>query len=138
MTYRSERLDDKEKLARFASDKSHYRIADNSVKPRAFDPQRRISAEFQIIETSVSRVDGCSESEIWEMGDAAFVARQKLAIARSNIFVNQVRATGLMVVADEPPVRHAVISGWPSDDVEIETKMKELAAIATLTMRILP
>lgn len=138
MTYGSEELDGKEGLARFASEKGHYRISDNSVKPKAFEPQRRMLAEQQIVETSVSRIDGCSAAEIWQMGDTAFAARGKSAIARSNIFVNEVRATGLVVIVDEPPVRHAVISGWPNDDVEIETKMKELAAVATLTMRVLP
>jgi hypothetical protein len=136
LTYSPDILGDEESLVRFAPErKSHFRPSDGSVKPKAFQPETRVHHERKVTETSVSRVDGCVDKEIWQLGDEACRNRGKVAQGYSQIAISSVRKTGLGVMIDEPPLRHAVINDWPSDESEIEARMKLLAAEAKFVHR---
>jgi hypothetical protein len=52
----------------------------------------------------------------------------------------EVRAAGLDVIADEPPLRHAAIRNWPwvgDDPDEQRAKQKELAILIASNARVL-
>ena len=86
------------------------------MKFRAFLPP---STESTL---SVSRLHGLSEAEIWQLGDADVAAEGGRTIyARANFspgMLADVRANGsaLSMVPAEPPVRHANVIGWPSNE----------------------
>ena len=135
MTYDRENIGDDEELSRFAVEKNHFR-ADRSVRQKAFEPQTRQENGNRIVETSTFRTSDLSDSEKWLIGDREVAEKRgKPILARSYIAVLSVKLVGLEVKPIEPPDRHAVIVNWPTDDAEIETKMKELAAAAMLAMR---
>ena len=74
-----------------------------------------------------------SEKEIWQFGDvyvAAVVGRKILA--RAEVSVGQVDSIALRVEPDEPPPRHANITGWASEKDQWMSQAQELAALATL------
>jgi hypothetical protein len=81
-----------------------------------------------------------SETEVWTYADS-FVATE----ARSNVFgrgdltPSQLRSREelllLTVEADEPPVRHAVIRGWPTDEEQRRSMAQVLGALATCVVR---
>ena len=81
------------------------------------------------------RIPGLSEKEIWQFGDvyvAAVVGRKILA--RAELSVGQVDRIGLRVEPDEPPPRHANITGWASEKDRWMSQAQELAALATLRL----
>lgn len=113
-------IDDCEELARFLTQSSHFNST--VVKPAAFLPSPRDR------ETSVSRHGREPEIDLWELGRIATEGRK---LYGAGIFpAHAVRAAHLSVVADEPPLRHAVIRDWPwaEDNPELEkAKQKEIA-----------
>lgn len=128
-------LSPEDELSRFAVEKGYYR-ADNTVKPKAFEPQRRVKDGVTYVETSVFNISGYVEAEIWALSDSEVAtARRKPVIARADISVCDVQTHGLRAENAEPPIRHVVIVDWPIDESEIEAKMKELAASAKLIVR---
>ncbi len=119
-----------ELTARYLVDRKHFSPENARVKARALHPARRDH------KTSVFRVDGLSERHIWELGDAHVArARDKPLLARADLFVRQVARVGLRVEAQEPPPRHANISGWPAEKHNWMSVALELAALATLKLR---
>ena len=111
---------DEESLARFLTQSSQYNAV--MAKPAAFLPSPKDRA------TSVSR-HGCEPLDrLWELGLLAAGTRTLHGAA---IFpVRAVRVATLNVVADEPPLFHALIEGWPwfDSDPELQrAKQKELA-----------
>ena len=99
------------------------------VKPRVFHPAPKDH------KTSVFRIPGLSEKEIWQFGDvyvAAVVGRKILA--RAEVSVGQVNSIALRVEPDEPPPRHANVTGWASEKDRWMSQAQELAALATLRL----
>jgi hypothetical protein len=89
------------------------------VKPAAFLPSKKSR------ETSVSRHGAEPFAQLWELGLAAAGDRtlHGAAIFKARV----VRDVGLEAIADEPPLRHAVIRGWPWDDAdEVQRKARQL------------
>ena len=116
-----EHVGDEEDLARFLTQSRHFNSI--MVKPAAFlpNPQDR--------ETSISRHGREPTQQLWEIGSVAAGERKLYGAA---IFrAGAVRSARLDVVADEPPPRHAVISGWPwADDLELQkSEQRELAVL---------
>lgn len=130
MTYHPDHVEDSEATTRFAFEKGYFRSADNTAKPKAFEPNPDG-------EVSVFRVDGLGEVEVWTLGDSAGQMRPqpKAAIARLDLLASAIAGCGLRLVIAEPPVRHAAIVGWPDqEDLQIQ-KAQELARLATLRKR---
>jgi len=109
-----------EKLARFLTQSSHF--SSLMAKPAAFLPSPRDR------KTSVSRHGKEPLESLWALGQVAAGERH---LHGTVIFkARAVRAVQLEATADEPPPRHAVISGWPwvEKDSELQkAKQKELA-----------
>lgn len=121
---------DAEPLSRFLTSDSHF----NSVmaKPSAFMP-RNDSAE-----TSVFRQGPDSLPALWETADGALVGRNVRAVAI--LTGADVRQARLNVKADEPPLKHANIVGWPSgqEDVELmRAQRKERALLMAQAARLI-
>ncbi|MGH7774408.1 MAG: hypothetical protein ACREQA_19465 [Candidatus Binatia bacterium] len=99
------------------------------VKPRAFHPARKDH------KTSVFRIRGLSEKQIWLLGDvyvAAVVGREILA--RAEFSIAHIHSVALRLEPDEPPPRHANIAGWASEKDRWMSQAQELAASATLRL----
>lgn len=115
-----ERVDDAEDIARFLTQSSHY--SSKGVKPSAFLPRPRDR------EVSVSRHGRHPQEGLWRLGEVAAGSRTLHGAA---IFkARAARDEGQDVRADEPPVRHALISNWPvvEHDPQLQkARRKELA-----------
>jgi len=123
---------DEELLARFVFSRGHIRTSDSTLKPRAFEPERHPSTRN--LELSVSRVDSLGEDAIWSIGAAIAVTRQCTLYARGEFTCALPKRVGLMVEPDEPPVRHAVIKGWPGTKNAWMSRAQEIAAEAKPVM----
>jgi hypothetical protein len=114
-----EQVADDENLARFLTYRSQFNSA--GVKHSVFMP------EPEAKETSVSRHGSEPRESLWAIGEVATQGRtlQGAAIIKAE----KIRAAGLEVIADEPPLRHAVIKNWPwGDDLDLQkAEQKKLA-----------
>jgi hypothetical protein len=85
----------------------------------------------------VFRVQGLTERQIWSLGDAYVVLPLDNKLhARAELSVAQITGVGLQVESAEPPLRHANIGGWPVEKHEWMSQAQELAAVATLRLRV--
>jgi len=116
-----DRVGDDEDLARFLTQSSHFNAF--MAKPSAFMPSPTDR------KTSVSRHGSDPSDAFWALGRQAAGGRNLHGAAVFKAHV--VRSAQLQVLADEPPPRHAVITGWPwlEKDPELQkAKQKELAS----------
>lgn len=114
-----------EVLSRFIMQTNWYRLSDNGVRYAAFMPNPKNG------ETSVYRISGISDREVWEIGDREVgLRRDKPILGRADIGASFVITKGLNVVPSEPPIRHANIIGWPEQKSEQRLVAIELAAEA--------
>jgi len=119
-----------EVLSRFIMQANWYRLSDNRVRYAAFMPNPKNG------ETSVYRISGISDREVWEIGDREVgLKRDKPILGRADIGASFVITKGLNVVPSEPPVRHANIIGWPEEKSEQRLVALELAAEAIFYKR---
>ena len=114
-----------EVLSRFIMQMNWFRPSDNRVRYAAFMPNPKNG------ETSVFRISGISDREVWEIGDREVgLRRDKPILGRADIGASFVITKGLNVVPNEPPIRHANIIGWPEQKSEQRLVAIELAAEA--------
>jgi hypothetical protein len=116
-----------EVTSRYLRQSNHYTASTGRVKPHAFHPA---PADYK---TSVFRVPGLTEHEIWELGDTHVGSALR---ARAELSVAQIMDVGLQVEPQEPPQRHANIVGWPVEKAAMMSRAQELAAVATLRLRV--
>jgi len=85
----------------------------------------------------VFRVQGLTQRQIWTLGDVyvALPSGNELR-ARAELLVEQIAGVGLRVESAEPPPRHANIVDWPAEKHEWMSRAQELAAVATLRLRV--
>lgn len=115
---------DDEDLARFLTQSNQYSASSRVVKPAAFLPSPKSR------DTSVSRHGRAPHDELKSLGLSAAGARPLYGAAIFKAL--NVRAGGLEVESREPPLRHAVVLGWPwieSDPDLQKAKQKEIAAL---------
>ena len=117
-----EHVDDKENIARFLTSSNQF----NSiiVKPSAFlpSPQHR--------ETSVSRHGRNPPQNLWKIGKQVVAISDRTLYGAALLTAADIRSTGLDVLADEPPERHAAIRKWPwlDNDSDLQkAQQKEIA-----------
>ena len=120
-----------ELTARYLTQSGHYASSAGRVKPRAFHPARRDH------KTSVFRVQGLTEHQVWRVGDV-YVALPLggEVLARAELSVAQIADAGLRLESAEPPLRHANIVEWPPEKDAWMSRAQELAAVATLRLRV--
>ncbi len=111
-----------EQLSRFLLDKGHF--TPDYVKFRAFLPPRGA------IILSVLRTDDLAEEEIWGLGEEHVAAGTRTIFARADFLcavLAEINAGdySLSAVPDEPPARHANVTGWPP--IEQKELQKQLA-----------
>ncbi len=101
-------MDRSEVLGRYLFDrKNHFSTAKGIVKPRGFLPAPND-------QTSVFRIDGLRDDQVWELADKHVAAPSgRTILARGDISVGAVLIAELSVIADDRPRRHANITGWP-------------------------
>lgn len=119
--------------SRYLRQSGHYTPSTDRVKWQAFRPT------LDDHKTSVFRVQGLTQCEIWHLGDediAGQLGHEILALAE--LSVEQIMDINLRVEPDEPPPRHANIIGWPAAKNEWMSRAQELAAVATLRLRVTP
>ncbi len=118
-------------LSRFVLKKDWYRPSDNSVRYAAFLPNPKNG------ETSVFRISGISDEEVWDIGNREVVKDPNRPIlGRADISASVVVAKGLEVSPSVPPERHANIVGWPTEKSKQKLIAIELAADAHFRRRV--
>ncbi len=119
----AEIVDDEESLARFLTSTSQFNAV--GVKPSAFLPNPKNG------ETSVFRHGSQPEESLWQIGEEHLAGVRTLHGA-AIVKTMHVRSTGLNVIAEEPPPRHANIIDWPwsqSDPEMGKAEQKERAIV---------
>lgn len=93
------------------------------------------SSEMSVLEVSVFRISTLPDADIWTIGDEVSQQSGRTLRARADISVSVVYARELRVDPDEPPPRHASITGWPETESEQKLMAIELAANASLKVK---
>jgi len=127
----SDSVDPAEPIARFVLSKNDYR-SDGTVRHRLFLPSPKTR------QTSVFRIAGLSENQIWEIGDNEVVQKRRPPLSltgRADLLVRQVLTTGLHIDADDIPPRHANITNWPIEQSAQRLIAMELAGMAQLYLK---
>jgi hypothetical protein len=87
-------------------------------------------------EVSVFRIDGLSETAIWEIGSDVARQRDRTLYARGDTKASDVMKLGLDIRPNEPPPRHADLVGWPQNDKPRQKLIAlQVAAVATLVLK---
>lgn len=80
-------------------------------------------------ELSVYRIKGLTESEIWDIGETHVGKKGDAAIkARADLRARYFREQNLTIVKDEPPSRHANVTGWPEPRPPFDGESKNKVA----------
>ena len=118
-------VEDSEPVARFLTSTSQFNA--HGPKRSAFMPNPHDGT------TSVFRHHVEPRSALWKLA-IDFAVGERTLYGAAILIVQNVRAIGLAVVSDEDPIRHAVITNWPTniDDPELEKaqRMEKALAIA--------
>ena len=116
-------VSDSEALARFCTSSSWVAKSIGRVKHQAFLPAPDD-------DTSVYRIHGMSEEEIWDHAATYFVnalgepySHHGAAVVNTAV----VRNAEIQVIADEGPPRHANLRGWPKDTDPTAQKARRMA-----------
>lgn len=111
-------------VTRFALDRSYFRPSDSSARHNAFMPGNDGTV-------SVFRTSGLSNEEIWQLGEREVsLKRQRQLKGRLDALTSHLVGAGAQVCIDEPPVRHAVIQGFPDEPQLVLQRALDLAAAA--------
>lgn len=115
-----------ELLTRFIIASSHFRPANNTVKPDAFIPHPRS-------ELSLTRLLEATDDEIWMEGERVATIRSKTLYGRADVTVEAFQVVELCVIAkpihDNP--NHADAINWPAEKSAQKMKALEIAARST-------
>lgn len=118
-----------ESITRFISQKTYFRPSNKTVRHNAFMPNRDG-------ETSVYRIIGIDEAEIYEIGKEFYSdIIDKPLLGRADIVVLEILKHELTVEPEPAPhPRHANILNWPDEDEGSKRRLiaVQLAAEAQL------
>ena len=120
-----------ESLGRYLTGKKHFSSLKGEVKFKAFmpPPDRLLS---------VYRIDGLSLYEVWDIGENNVVLAMsppKTLYGVADIKAGIVERQSLKIEADDIPLRHANIVGWPEQESEQMLLAQVLAAEARLILK---
>jgi hypothetical protein len=121
---------DDEDLARFLTSSSQFNF--RMAKPAAF---LRSASDR---ETSVFRHGAEPFRELWAIGEQ-HVANNRTLHAAAIVKARDVRVALLDVIADEPPLLHAAIRGWPwlDNDPDLQKAQQKERALLVASKAIL-
>ena len=117
---------DNENIARYLLENSKFTASTGNVRHHAFMPKA--------LKTSVYRIDDCSESEVWSVGQE-FIGdpQSKSVLARADFIASHIFDIGLAIKPDvSPHPRHATIEGWPTEKGAQKLKAMEMLKKVTL------
>jgi hypothetical protein len=115
-----------EPLARYLFHASQF--TSERVKARAFEPP----VDLRL---SVFRTRELSEPRRWELGRRfATSVKNKTLRGRADLSVSAVSRFSLRTLRDEPPPRHAVVTGWPDTKDARMSVAQQLAAESALVI----
>ncbi len=119
-------VEDDELLARYATQRGHFRASDQFVKQSLFAPHPHQ-------ELSVTRHREATEDEVWAAGNHIATEQARTLYGRSDIRASDCKINGLNVVANKVDgnPNHADIIGWPAAKEEQMIIAKRLAAAAS-------
>ena len=113
-------VENDEALARFAISKGQFSRVTRRPKPNLLSPNPHV-------ELSLSRVDDLDDDTIQALGDEVAQKRGRgSALGYAELQAVSPREIGLDVIADEPPLHHANITGWSAADDRAEKKRLQL------------
>lgn len=121
-------IDPSDPICRFIVDKRHFSSANNRVKPNAFLPE-------PTRQTSVFLIKSLSEDAIWTIGESALGQSERVPRGRAQLTASDVAEVHLQLLVDNPPPRHAIIAGWPSEKDGQKALAIELASRSQLILR---
>lgn len=117
-----------EVLARFLLSSRQFSREFRRAKADAFIPHPHA-------ELSAFRTNDLTDEAIWSLGLTVAEPSGKTLHGRAELVCGAVRDLGFEVVVDEPPPRHASITGWPRNDKGAQRlRALELAAVARLVL----
>jgi len=122
--------DPAELIGRHITQKSYFRPSDGTVKHNAFMPNKNG-------ETSVYRINGLTNQEIWAIGDR-FVGAVigKPILGHAEILADSILSKNLSIISKpKPHPLHADIMNWPESPSEKKSLAQKLAAGANLKLR---
>jgi hypothetical protein len=133
MAWQADRLEPvtpDEHLARCLTQSNHYHRVEWRVTERAFLPARDGT-------TSVFRVDGLTDPQIWQLADkhVAGAPGGRRVEGTGTLVAHAVTDVGLRVEPDDDPPRHAAIVGWPDEKSDRKSRAQRLAEAARLSVR---
>lgn len=108
-----EQISDDEYLVRFLTQSKWFNTI--CIKPAAFLPYKG--------ETSVFRQSPKPAGDLWKIADKEALPNVRGAAI---IKARDVRESNLEVFSDEPPLRHAAIRNWPTNDDSAFQKSQQL------------
>jgi hypothetical protein len=117
-------VDPSETLSRFVVYNRWIR-ADNTVRHIAFTPNKNGA-------TSVFRISGISDNEVWNIGEREVGTKQNKPILGRADITASIISNHLEIIPSEPPERHADITGWPEEKDKQKDIALELAEAADL------
>ena len=81
-------------------------------------------------------IDHMPETEVWDVGDQVGISRKKHALARADLSLASVCATGLTVqLTATPHPRHADVGGWPSEKAQQKSIALDLCVASRFRLR---
>lgn len=123
------KIEDCEALARFAISKSQFSREQKRPKPNLFTPNPHT-------ELSVSRIDDLDAPIVCDLGnDVAHQRGKEKALGYATLNSSDPRDFGLDVIASEPPMHHANITGWSNHADLAEKKRLQLEKAKALVER---
>ncbi len=129
-----EQINSSKDLSKFIFNKSQFSSVNNRVKYSAFipPPNKRLS---------MFCISSLKENKIWGIGQTVkekrelAEKRELTLLARADIKALSVTKIGLEIEADNIPLYHVNIVGWPDEGSEMKLKAIELAKKAKLRLR---
>lgn len=123
-----------EPLSRFVLSKRLLKQSRSRVSPQVFAPSPKTHT------TSIYRVLGCPEKEIWAIGDRYVTdlhPQHKPVLGRANLTAEKVSDIGLQIIpCPRPHPRHADITEWPQEEHLALMKTTALANSSELIPRL--
>lgn len=110
------------------TDEEHLRPKNDRVHWRVFKPKATDK------ELSIARIDQLATADVWELGDSLVAGPSKRTVyGRADFDLSQVRSVrvngdSLDAISDDPPMRHAIIVGWPDDSNARKVAAMQLTA----------
>lgn len=136
----SREVDSGERITRYLTNQDWFNAKTNHISPQAFKPASLKPPDRPVRRTSVYRTGGCSDTEVWMIGDECVtkqLERKLPVLGRADVPAQTILDEDLTIVPQPyPHPRHASIESWPENDEQRQVKALALARKAQLLVRL--